>query len=335
MSSARIHWGILGTARIAVEKVIPAMRRGRVSEVVAVASRDRERADAVAGVLGIARAYGSYEALLADRFVDAVYIPLPNHLHASWAIRAAEAGKHVLIEKPVALTAAEAVAVIAARDRTGVKMQEAFMVRAHPQWETAIDLVRAGRIGDVRVVNTHFSYRNTDPANIRNVPAFGGGGVMDIGCYIVHVARWIFAREPSRVVALMQRDPDLGIDCATSMVMDFGDGRQAVGTCATQAVPYQRVHIIGDRGRIEIQIPFNAPAGERCRMLVHDGMDLRSAGEPIDAPPVDQYTIQGERFSRAILEDTAVPLPLEDAVANMRVLDAVVRSAELGRWESV
>jgi predicted dehydrogenase len=331
----RVHWGVLGTARIAIEKVIPAMRRGRVSEVVAIASRDRARADAVAGVLGVARAYGSYEALLADPHVDAVYIPLPNPEHVPWAIRAAEAGKHVLVEKPVALTADEAATLLAARDRAGVKIQEAFMVRAHPQWEAAIDLVRSGRIGDVRVVNTHFSYRNTDPANIRNVPEFGGGGLMDIGCYVVHVARWIFAGEPARVAALTSHDRALGVDVLTSMVLDFGDGRQAVGTCATQTVPYQRVQIVGERGRIEIQIPFNAPAGRSCRIMVDDGKDLTSGGEPVDTVEADQYTIQGERLSQAILDDTDVALPLEDSVANMRVIDAIVRSAGQARWEAV
>src|SRR5579862_7550415 len=253
---SRVRFGVLGTARIALKKVIPAMQRGQFTSIDAIASREIAKAREAARELGIARAYGSYDELLGDTAIDAVYIPLPNHEHVPWAIRAAEAGKHVLVEKPVALTAHEARRLLDARDRTGVKIQEAFMIRAHPQWERAIELVRAGRIGPVHAVHAFFSYRNLDPLNIRNIADAGGGGLMDIGCYIIHAARWVFDSEPVRVSAAMEIDPSFQVDRLTSMLLDFGDGRHATGTCATQTAAYQRVQIIGEAGRIEIPIPL-------------------------------------------------------------------------------
>jgi predicted dehydrogenase len=318
-----VRWGVLGTARIATEKVVPALQRGALGRVTAIASRQIDRARQAAADLRIPKAYGAYDALLADPDVDVVYVPLPNPFHVEWATRAAEAGKHVLVEKPIALDAAGAAALVAVRDRTGVLIQEAFMIRAHPQWETAIDLVRRGRLGVVRAVHVFFGYHNLDPRDIRNVPELGGGGLLDIGCYIVHVARWIFDREPSRAVGAIDRDPVLGVDRLTSMMLDF-EGGHAVGTCATQVTPYQRVQIVGEQGRLEIRIPFNAPAGQSCRLWLDRGSDLAGGGiTAIDIEPADQYTRQGDRFARAILDGTSAPLPLEDAVANMRVLDSI------------
>ena len=329
-----MRWGVLGAAKIAVEKVIPAMQRGEWSEVVAVASRDAERAAALARAAGVAKAYGSYEGLLADAEVEAVYLPLPNHLHVPWAVRAAEAGKHVLCEKPVALDAAGARLLVEARDRTGVKIQEAFMVRTHPQWAAARELARSGRIGELRAVDCVFSYFNRDPRNIRNLPAAGGGALMDIGCYPVHVSRFLFGGEPRRVLALVERDPELGVDRLTSGLLDFPSGR-ATFTCSTQLVPHQRVELLGTRGRIEIEVPFNAPPDRPTRILLDDGSALAGRGaEPLEFPPCDQYTIQGDLFSRAVREGGAQPIPLEDAVGNMAVIDALCRSAESGRWEA-
>jgi len=329
----RIRWGVLGTARIATAKVIPAMQRGRWSTVTAIASRDRAKAEAAARALGIPKAYGSYEALLTDPDIDAIYNPLPNHLHGPWTTRAAERGRHVLCEKPIALTAAEARHLLEVRDRTGVRIQEAFMVRTHPQWLTARDLARSGRIGDLRSIAGCFSYYNDDPGNIRNVPEFGGGGLMDIGCYLINTARFIFDREPQRVIGLIDRDPRLRIDRLASMLLDFGDAH-AAGTCATQMTPYQRVQILGTRGRIEIRIPFNAPPDRPCRVLVDADGHLSGSGiETIELDTCDQYTIQGDLFSKALLDGTEVPVPLEDAVRNMECIEAVFRSAESGRWE--
>jgi predicted dehydrogenase len=319
---------VLGAANIAVKKVIPAMQRGALTEVAGLASRDRSRAAAAAAALGIPSAYGSYEELLDDPAIEAVYIPLPNHLHVPWAIRAAERGKHVLCEKPIALSAREAETLVAARDKYGVRIQEAFMIRTHPQWITAVDLARDGTLGRVQSVIGHFSYHNADPGNVRNIAAMGGGGLLDIGCYLVHAARWVLGGEPRRVSSLIDMDPALGVDRLASMLMDFGDA-QVIATCGTQLAPSQRVQIRGEKARVEIEIPFNAPTDQPCRLFVDDGSSRR----PIEIPACDQYTIQGDEFSKAIRSGGAQPLPLEDSVANMRVLDAIVRSAAAGAWE--
>ena len=273
-----IRWGVLGAAKIAREKVIPAMQRCELGEIAAIASRDAAKAQDTAAKLGIAKAYGSYEAMLADPAIDAVYNPLPNHLHVPWSIRAAEAGKHVLCEKPIALNVAETRDLIAARDRTGVKIGEAFMARTHPQWLRAFDLVRAGAIGDLRVVTGAFSYFNRDPANVRNVRDWGGGALFDIGCYPVTLSRMLFGREPVRAMALVDRDPEFGTDRLTSAMLDYGAG-QCHFHCSTQLVPYQRMQLLGTRGRIELEIPFNAPPDRPARLLIDDGSRL--TGESI------------------------------------------------------
>jgi len=329
----KVKWGILSAAKIGVEKVIPAMQQGELSEVVAIASRDKTRADECAQKLGIPRSYGSYEELLADTDVEAVYNPLPNHLHVPWSIRAADAGKHVLCEKPIAMTSTEARQLVAARDRTGVKMQEAFMVRTHPQWLGAVERVRSGAIGDLVALQCVFSYFNRDPQNIRNILEIGGGAIMDIGCYPITTARFVFGEEPTRVVSLIDRDPEMGVDRLTSAILDFPSG-QASFVCSTQMVPYQRAQFFGTKGRLEIEIPFNAPPDRPCRVFL-DGGDLFGRDiETIEFPTCDQYTIQGDRFSRAILEGDDVETPLKGAVVNMRVIEAVLQSADSGRWET-
>ncbi|HZU28829.1 MAG TPA: Gfo/Idh/MocA family oxidoreductase [Bryobacteraceae bacterium] len=328
----KVHWGVLGVARIATVKVIPAMQRGEMSEVTAIASRDARKAREAAAELGIPRWYGSYEELLADPDIEAVYNPLPNHLHVPWSIRAAEAGKHVLCEKPIGLSTAECCALIAARDRTGVKIGEAFMVRTHPQWLRARELVRSGGIGALRAIMTGFSYFNDDPANIRNQADIGGGGLMDIGCYPIQISRFLFEEEPRRVAALMERDPGMEVDRLTSAILEFPSG-QALFTCGTQLVPWQRVQILGTRGRIEVEIPFNAPPNQPCRIFIDDGSDLFGAGIRVEEfPVVNQYTIQADAFSRAIRGHGEVPTPLEDSLRNMAVIDAIFRATGSGQW---
>jgi predicted dehydrogenase len=330
----KVRWGVLGVAKIATAQVIPAMQEGEWSTIAAIASRDAARAQAAAAALGIPKSYGSYEALLDDPEIEAIYNPLPNHLHLPWSMRALEAGKHVLCEKPIGLNVAEARELLAARDRAGKLVQEAFMVHTHPQWLRARDMVRQGRIGELRSIAGYFSYFNRDPDNIRNIPDFGGGALMDIGCYLIHTSRMIFESEPRRVMALIDRDPDMRVDRLTSIMMEFDRGH-SIGTCSTQVVAYQRMHLIGTTGRIEIQIPFNAPADRRCVMFVDDGTDLAGGGiQAIAIDQCNQYTIQGDLFSRAILRGESVPSPLEDAVKNMACIDAIFRSAESGRWEA-
>ena len=325
---SKVRWGVLSTAHIGTATVIPAMQQGAYCEIAAIASRDLEKAEAEAQRLGIPTAYGSYEELLADSQIDAIYNPLPNHLHVPWSIRALEAGKHVLCEKPIAPTVAEAQQLLdAARQHPDLKVMEAFMYRFHPQWQLARQMVREGRIGTLRSIDSFFSYYNDDPQNIRNIADVGGGGMLDIGCYNVSLSRFIFGAEPQRVSGIVEYDPQMKTDRLASGILDFGQGT-ATFTCSTQLAPYQRVNIFGTTGRIEIEIPFNAPANRPCKMWFQHGNEL----EEILLDTCNQYTLQGDQFSQAILNNTAVPTPLEDAIANLRVIEAVIRSAKSGAW---
>ena len=330
----KVKWGVLGVAKIAVEKVIPAMQRGDVSQIEAIASRDLAKSRGAADRLGIARAYGSYEDLLADPEIEAVYNPLPNELHIPWTVRALDAGKHVLCEKPIALNAEEAHALIAARARSGRIVAEAFMVRFHPQWRRARELAAAGSIGAVSAIQTFFSYRLLDPANVRNRPP-GGGGLYDIGCYAVLTARYIFGAEPTRVVSTMDRDPNFRTDRLVSAIVEFPGGRHLTFSAATQLSGHQRVTIVGEAGRIEIAIPFNAPPDRPTNLVIDTGADLDGRGMHVEEFAVcDQYTLQGDAFSRAVREQAPFEFPIEDAIANMRVIDALFRSALNGSWEA-
>lgn len=329
----KIRWGVLGVAAIATKKVIPGMQKCERAEVTAIASRDLERAREAAGRLGIRKAYGSYQELLADSEIDAIYNPLPNHLHVPWTAKAAESGKHVLCEKPIALSAEEAATLIEVRERTGMKIGEAFMVRTHPQWLRAREIVRSGEIGEVRAIASGFSYFNRDPKNIRNIPEYGGGAVMDIGCYPITMSRFLFGREPARVSALIDRDPEMGTDRLSSALLDFAPGH-ALFTCSTQMVPFQRMQVFGTKGRLDLEIPYNIPPDRPSRIFVDEGSQLAGLSARVEEFPVcDQYTAQGDAFSRAIQEDGEVPVTIEDAVANMSVIEAVLRAGESGTWE--
>ncbi len=329
----KIRWGVLGAAKIAVTKVIPAMQRGTYSEISAIASRDLEKARGAARSLNISKFYGSYEELLADSEIDAIYNPLPNNLHVEWTVKAATAGKHVLCEKPIAMTAEEARELIETRDKTGVKIQEAFMVRTHPQWLAVRDLIAQNRIGDLQAISGFFSYFNDDAGNIRNKPENGGGALMDIGCYCINLPRFILNEEPRKVSALIRRDAKSNIDKLTSAILDFPTC-VATFTCSTQLVPYQRMQFFGAKGRIEVEIPVNIPTDAPTRIFVDNAGDLYGADiETIEIPHVNQYTIQGDLFSQAILEDSEQTISLGDSVKNMAVIEAVFRAAETGNWE--
>jgi len=324
----RVRWGVLSTANIGLKKVLPAMQAGDYCEIAAIASRDEAAAREAAAGLGIPQAYGSYEALLADPGITAIYNPLPNHLHVPWTIRALKAGKHVLCEKPIALTAAEAQELVDAAARyPHLKVMEAFMYRFHPQWQRTKAIVDAGGVGELKTINSFFSYYNDDASNIRNRADIGGGGLMDIGCYNISLSRCIFGTEPTRVLGIIERDPAFGTDRFASGILDFGRGT-ATFTCSTQLAPHQRANIYGVTGRVEVEIPVNAPPDAPTRIWhQHDGTT-----EELTFDAVDQYTIQGDLFSKAILDDTPVPTPLTDAVANMRVLEGVVTSARENAW---
>ena len=330
----KVRFGILSTAKIGRTKVIPAMQRGRFTEVTAIASRSEESARRAADELSIPKAYGSYEKLLADPKIDAVYIPLPNHLHIEWAIKAMAAGKHVLCEKPISLDADEVNRLINAAGRyPDLKIMEAFMYRHHPQWVETRRLVEDGEIGELTTIQSFFSYSNTDPDNIRNKPEAGGGALMDIGCYPVSLSRLLFNAEPRRVFGFMDQDPEFGTDRLFSGMLDFA-GRISTFTCSTQMADYQRVNIMGTTGRIEILIPFNAPPDEPCRVILQrdhiEDPDL--ALKTLTFPIADQYTLQGDAFARAILDDTPVPVSIMDSFANQHAVDALVESAQTGQW---
>jgi predicted dehydrogenase len=325
---SKVRWGILSTANIGMKKVTPAMQRSELCEVTAIASRSQESARAAADELGIPKAYGSYEELLADPEIDAIYNPLPNHLHVPWSVKAIEAGKHVLCEKPVGMDADEAAQLVEAAARhPQLKVMEAFMYRHHPQWQRARELVRAGAVGELRTIQTFFSYFNRDPTNVRNIADIGGGGMMDIGCYTISSARFIFGAEPRRACGMVGYDQEFGTDYIASAILDFADG-SATFTCSTQMSSYQRVNIFGSEGRVEIEIPFNAPPDRPTRIWHQRGDTV----EEITFPVCDQYTLQGDLMARAILDDTPVPTPLGDALANMRVIDAVIASGKSGGW---
>ena len=321
-----VRWGVLSTADIGMQKVTPAIQRAANSDVVAIASRDPEQAAAAAQRLGIPVSYGSYEELLAAGDIDAVYIPLPNDLHAEWTMKAAAAGKHVLCEKPLALSSAQAAEMGRACDAAGVKLAEAFMYRHHSSWVEARRLVNDGAIGELQAVQSWFSYFNDDPTNIRNRVESGGGAIMDIGCYTVNLSRMLFGVEPARVEASVRRDPIMGIDIVSSAVLEFPGGGQATFTCSTRAEDYQRVHIVGSAGRIEIEIPFNIPPDRETRIFVTSGgrPPEAPATETFVFPPEDQYTIQANLFAQAVLDDTPVPVPVSDAIANMKVIESIL-----------
>jgi predicted dehydrogenase len=330
----KVIWGVLSTAKIGLKRVLPGMLKSDRLEIRALGSRSLAAARAAADSLGIPRVYGSYEELLADPEIEAVYNPLPNHLHVPWTLKAAEAGKHVLCEKPIALTAAEAERLRAVADK--VLIMEAFMVRFHPQWQRVRELVRQGQVGTLRVVQMLFCYSNTDPGNIRNKADIGGGGLYDIGCYPITAGRYFFEAEPRRAIALVDRDPAFGTDRLTSVLLDFGSGRHLDFTVSTQCAPFQRTQICGSRGRIEIQIPVNAPQGGKTLLFLDDGSALDGSSVRTETlPESDQYQLQGEVFSRAIRGEIPLPYGVEDAVRSMRVIDALFRSEKSARWEEV
>jgi predicted dehydrogenase len=343
-SNKPVVWGVLGASHFALMAAIPAMQQAPLVELRALASRSLDKAKAAAAQVNAARAYGSYEELVSDPEIEAIYNPLPNNLHVAWSIKAARAGKHVLCEKPIAMNAAEAEELAKVQRETGKLVAEAFMVRYHPQWDAVVELIQSGRIGKVRAVQTAFSYTNTDLDNIRNQKDVGGGALYDIGGYAINTARLIFGTEPQRVTGVCERDPNSGCDSLTSALLDFGVG-QASFVVGTQHVPYQRVHVYGTLGHIEVEIPFNAPYDRPCKVYVDDGFvggpdfTVKQSSDErrqlLALPAANQYTRQWQAFSEAIRSGRPIHNDIQSAVANMRVIDAIFRSAESQRWESV
>jgi predicted dehydrogenase len=331
----KVKWGILSTASIAQRRVIPAMLHCQQAEIGAIASRTLDKAKTAAATFSIPKAYGSYEELFADPEIEAIYNPLPNHMHVEWSIHAARHGKHVLVEKPVSSTVAEARTLLKARDQYQVKIGEAFMVRTHPQWLRTAELARSGRIGTLHSILGYFSYYNVDPKNTRNIFDDAGGALMDIGCYPIKTSRLVFGEEPVRVTACIERDPNFKTDRLTSAILEFPSG-QSVFTVSTQMTYYQKMQFFGTTGRIDIEIPFNAPTDKPTRIFIDEGKDLYAGASAVveSFPICNQFSIQADLFSKAIRENTEVPNPLEDAICNMAVIEALFRSAESGKWET-
>ena len=327
----KVKWGVLSTSNFAQTKVIPAMLKSQHTELIAIASRDVSKAQAAANKFGLAKFYGSYEELLADPEIDVIYNPMPNHQHVPWSIKALEAGKHVLCEKPVGLNSSEAEKLLAAsKQHPNLKVMEAFMYRHHPQWIRAKEIVKSGGIGELKTIQSFFSYFNNDGNNIRNKADIGGGGMMDIGCYNVSFSRFIFDAEPKRVMGILERDPNFHTDRIASGILDFGNGT-ATFTCSTQLTSYQRCNIFGTEGRLEIEIPVNAPPDKPCRIWHQRGAEI----EEITFDICDQYILETDAMSLAVMNDTPVPTPLEDAVANMKIIEAIDQSGSQSSWINI
>lgn len=327
----KIRWGMISTAKIGLDAVLPAMQKGQYSQVIGIASRSPEKARAAAGRLGIPKAYNSYEELLADPHIEAVYNPLPNHLHVPWSIKALEAGKHVLCEKPIGMNAADARRLLEACKRyPNLKVMEAFMYRHHPQWHFVQRLMKDGEIGELRSIHRFFNYYLVDPTAIYNILEMGGGALRDIGCYAVSLSRLIFDSEPRQVFAAMDIDPQFKTDRFTSGILDFGRGITTF-TCSTQLFDLQRVSIMGTHGQVEFELPFNPPIDRPAKISLQNANGNRE----IELELCDQYTLQGDHFSKAILDDTPVSTPIEDAVANMVVIDALFQSAQKSTWVKI
>ena len=324
----KIKWGVLSTANIGVTKVIPAMQLGNYSEIYAISSRDIEKAKSVAQKLNINKIYGSYEEMLSDSDIEAVYNPLPNHMHVDWTIKALEAGKHVLCEKPIGLNYKDALRLEkATKDFPNLKVMEAFMYRFHPQMDKVKKLIRTGKIGKLKNVHTMFTYFNDNPGNIRNMADIGGGGLLDIGCYCISVSRYLFGKEPIRVSATIEYDPEMKIDRLVTALLEFDEGT-SMFTCSTQMTNFQYAEAFGTLGRIRLEKPFNPLFDRNAEILLQQDEDINI----IPVEKCNHYTEQGDQFSLAILNNTDVPTPLSDALANMKVIDKIFESAKLNKW---
>lgn len=331
----KVKWGILSTAKIGTQKVIPGLLKSDQLEIHAIASRNLTNAKKHADTLGIPNAYDTYEALLEDPEIDIIYNPLPNHLHVEWTAKAIQAGKHVLCEKPLFLDPTEAQMLIQMRDKYQVKVGEAFMVKSHPQWKKAFEIIHSKDFGDILTYNATFSYYNVDPNNIRNIAAYGGGALWDIGCYPTMTSRYLFKENPLRVQASIKNDPEFKTDVLSTALLEFPNNKKATFSVSTQASPYQRVHVLGTKMELEIIIPFNAPLGEATSMKINTGDITLKSDQWIEIPPCDQYQLQGEEFTTAVLNDTEVPVTLEDAHDHSRIITALFEAAKKEEWVEI
>jgi predicted dehydrogenase len=327
-----LRWGVLSTANIGRTQVIPALQQASNGTLAGIASRDLAKAKALAEVTGATHAFGSYEEMLASDRIDAVYIPLPTSQHVEWAIKSADAKKHVLVEKPLALDAADIAKVIAARDRNKVLVSEAFMVTYHPQWMKVRELVQGGAIGKLRHVQGAFTYHNVDPVNMRNRPELGGGALPDIGVYPTVTTRFVTGAEPKKVQARVDIDAEFGTDSYSSIKADFGEFELSF-YLSTRLALRQAMVFHGDKGLIEVASPFNAGIfGDQAFTLWNQG---HSEGTTFRFPGINQYRLQAETFARKVAGEKVDVFTLEDSVLNQRFLDAVLRAGKSDAWEKV
>jgi predicted dehydrogenase len=326
------RWGVLSTAKIGRDYLLPAIQEAENGVLTAVASRDTARARALADRFGAPHAFDSYEALLASDTVDGVYIPLPTSQHVEWAVKAADAGKHVLVEKPLALKADDIAQVIAARDRNKVLVCEAFMVVYHPQWHKVRELVQGGAIGRLRHVQGAFAYFNVDSGNMRNILELGGGALPDIGVYPTVSTRFVTGREPLRLQASVERDKTFGTDIYSTTRADFGDF-DLTFYCSTQMALRQFMVFHGEKGFIEVHAPFNAGDYDHHRIELHD--QGHTEATVYRFPSTRQYRLEVEAFARAAGGADEPVFTLEESVKNQKVIDAIFRAGESGGWETV
>jgi predicted dehydrogenase len=328
-SQKRVRFGILGTGLIAQNHFIPALQGAERCDLVGIASRSMVKATEVAAAFSIPRAYGSYEELLADPEIDAVYLPLPNDLHVPWTKRAANAGKHILCEKPIALTSAEAEGLAAhCADRNVIAM-EAFMYRFHPAWEIVRRRIADNAIGRLIDIGIWFSFRSARVGDYRLNFGAGGGALYDVGCYAVNVSRMLLGDEPERVLGTARLDPETGVDMTFAGILDYGSAFASF-TCSMEQEPQHSIVIHGSSGWISIADPFNCPPEVATKITIGTGGDSHpnaSGIETVIVPPANQYGLQATALADSILTGGPSPLPLEDSIANMRLLERLFAAA--------
>ena len=326
----KLKVGVLGISNHFVKRVFFPLRKSKNVEIFAVSSRSGEKAKKFASKYNVKRWYDSYEKLLEDEEIEAVYIPLPNHLHLEYIKKAADAHKHVICEKPLTLNYEQTKEAFEYAKKRGILLMEAFMYKHHPQWLRAKEIVESGEIGEVQTIHCYFSYDNKDPKNIRNVLEFGGGALLDIGVYAVSSARWIFEKEPTKVVALLNRDERFKVDTLVSGILDF-DGKSALFSVATQAFPTQNVEVYASAGTIFVEVPFNTYPDVPGHLHVRTTIGTRD----VYLGPADHYLLEFEHFARAIREKKSISSFEEDSLNNMKTIDALFKSAEESDWVPV
>lgn len=326
----KMKFGVLGVSGHFLKRIVFPLMESETVEIYAIASRNIKRAQETAEKYGIPKFYGSYEELLDDPEIDAIFNPLPNHMHKEWIFKSADAKKHMLCEKPLTLDTEETNEVIEYIKDSGIKLMEAFMIRFHPKWQKAKALIDNGYIGKVRHIQTVFSYNNQDPSNIRNIKEVGGGALLDIGCYAINTARYILGKAPKRVISMIDEHPEFGTDMTTSAILDYGDA-VSLFTVSTSAFPQQQVKIFGTEGTLTVTIPFNDISEVPGKLLFENN----SASMEIEVEPVNQYRLMFEAYAKSIVDDTEVPLPLSDSLLNMKTIDAVFKSAKTGEWVNI